>query len=147
MALDMFLKLNGVTGESKDKIHINEIDALSWTWGMTNSGSAHVGGGAGSVQDVTLSKFVDSSSPKLMLVCCNGTHYPSAVLTVRKAGGPAAVANIVQSTTLTGSPPRMQQPRSAAIIRAARATLTTIIITDPFVDFDSIKQEQPICKD
>lgn len=62
---------------------------------MTNSGSAHVGGGAGSgkvsVQDVTLSKFVDSSSPMLMLACCNGTHYPGAVLTVRKAGGPAAV--------------------------------------------------------
>jgi len=91
MAVDMFLKLNGVTGESKDKVHTKEIDVLSWSWGLMNSGSAHVGGGAGSgkvsVQDVTLSKFVDSSSPKLMLACCNGTHYPSAVLTVRKAGG------------------------------------------------------------
>jgi len=91
MAVDMFLKLNGVTGESKDKVHTKEIDVLSWSWGLMNSGSAHVGGGAGSgkvsVQDVTLSKVVDSSSPKLMLACCNGTHYPSAVLTVRKAGG------------------------------------------------------------
>ena len=91
MAVDMFLKLNGVTGESKDKVHTKEIDVLSWSWGLMNSGSAHVGGGAGSgkvsVQDVTLSKFVDSSSPKLLLACCNGTHYPSAVLTVRKAGG------------------------------------------------------------
>src|SRR6516162_3818523 len=91
MAVDMFLKLNGVTGESKDKVHTKEIDVLSLSWGLMNSGSAHVGGGACSgkvsVQDVTLSKFVDSSSPKLMLACCNGTHYPSAVLTVRKAGG------------------------------------------------------------
>jgi type VI secretion system secreted protein Hcp len=58
---------------------------------MTNNGSAHVGGGAGSgkvsVQDLTLSKFVDSSSPKLMLGCCNGKHFPDALLTVRKAGG------------------------------------------------------------
>jgi type VI secretion system secreted protein Hcp len=98
MAVDMFLKLNGVPGESKDKIHTNEVDVLSWTWGMSNSGSAHVGGGAGSgkvsLQDVTLSKYVESSSPKLMLACCNGTHYPSALLTVRKAGGAAAVEYI-----------------------------------------------------
>ena len=91
MAVDMFLKLDGVNGESKDKVHGKEIDVLSWAWGMSNSGSAHVGGGAGSgkvnVQDVTVSKYVDSSSPKLMLACCNGAHYASALLTVRKAGG------------------------------------------------------------
>jgi type VI secretion system secreted protein Hcp len=91
MAVDMFLKLAGVNAESKDKVHGKEIDVLSWAWGMSNSGSAHVGGGAGSgkvnVQDVTVSKYVDSSSPKLMLACCNGTHYASALLTVRKAGG------------------------------------------------------------
>ena len=88
MAVDMFLKLNGVTGESKDKVHTNEIDVLSWSWGMTNNGSAHVGGGAGSgkvsVQDLTLSKFVDSSSPKLMLGCCNGKHFPDALLTAER---------------------------------------------------------------
>jgi type VI secretion system secreted protein Hcp len=91
MAVDMFLKLDGIAGESKDKVHSKEIDILSWSWGMSNSGSAHVGGGAGSgkvnVQDVTLSKYIDSSSPKLMLSCCNGTHYNSALLTVRKVGG------------------------------------------------------------
>jgi type VI secretion system secreted protein Hcp len=58
MAVDMFLKLNGVTGESKDKVHNKEIDILSWSWGMLNSGTAHVGGGAGSgkvsVQDLSL---------------------------------------------------------------------------------------------
>jgi type VI secretion system secreted protein Hcp len=64
---------------------------LSWSWGMANSGSAHIGGGAGAskvnVQDVSVTKYVDSSSPKLMLACCKGTHYPTALLTVRKAGG------------------------------------------------------------
>jgi type VI secretion system secreted protein Hcp len=93
MAVDMFLKLDGVNGESKDKVHGKEIDVLSWSWGMTNSGSAHYGGGAGSgkapVQDLTVTKFVDKSSPNLMLSCCNGKHYGSALLTVRKAGGKA----------------------------------------------------------
>jgi type VI secretion system secreted protein Hcp len=91
MAVDMFLKLNGVDGESKDKAHTKEIDILSWTWGMSNSGSAHVGGGAGSgkvsVQDLSLTKYLDSSSAKIMLSCCDGTHFDTALLTVRKAGG------------------------------------------------------------
>ena len=46
----MFLKLNGAAGESKDKVHTNEIDILSRSWGMSNSGTAHVGGGAGAAK-------------------------------------------------------------------------------------------------
>ena len=91
MAVDMFLKLNGVKGESKDKVHTKEIDVLAWSWGMSNSGTAHVGGGAGAgkvnVQDLSFTKYVDSSSPNLMLNCCNGKHFSDALLTVRKAGG------------------------------------------------------------
>ena len=90
MAVDMFLKLNGVDGESQDKAHGKEIDILAWSWGMSNSGSAHVGGGAGSgkvnVQDLSVTKYIDSSSAPLMLSCCNGAHFATAVLTVRKAG-------------------------------------------------------------
>jgi type VI secretion system secreted protein Hcp len=90
MAIDMFLKLDGVTGEAKDKVHGKEIDVLSWSWGMTNEGSAHSGGDAGSgkvnVQDVSVTKFIDSSSPQLMLACCKGAHFANALITVRKAG-------------------------------------------------------------
>ena len=91
MAVDMFLKLDGVKGEAKDQAHTQDTDILSWSWGMSNSGSAHQGSGAGSgkvsVQDVSITKYIDSSSPKLMLSCCDGKHFDSAVLTVRKAGG------------------------------------------------------------
>jgi type VI secretion system secreted protein Hcp len=70
MAVDIFLQLDGVAGESKDKVHSKKIVVLSWSWGMANSGSVHVGGGAGSgkanVQDVSLCKYIDSSSPKLI---------------------------------------------------------------------------------
>ena len=79
MAVDMFLKLNGVDGESQDKAHGKEIDILAWSWGMSNSGSAHVGGGAGSgkvsVQDLSVTKYIDSSSAQIMLSCCDGTHF------------------------------------------------------------------------
>jgi type VI secretion system secreted protein Hcp len=95
MAVDMFLKIDGVEGESKDKSHPKQIDVLSWSWGASNRGSAHVGGGAGSgkveVQDLQVTKYVDSSSPKLLLACFTGTHFDNALLSVRKAGGQSPV--------------------------------------------------------
>lgn len=90
MAVDMFLKLGDIQGESKDKTHANEIDVLAWSWGASNSGTAHVGGGAGAgkvnVQDLSFTKYIDKSSPDIFLACCNGKHIPQAILTVRKAG-------------------------------------------------------------
>ena len=90
MALDMFIKIGDLKGESVDKKHKEDIDVLAWSWGVSNSGSAHVGGGAGTgkanVQDLSFTKYIDKASPDLMLACCNGKHYDSALLTVRKAG-------------------------------------------------------------
>ena len=90
MAVDMFLKVEGIEGESKDKAHGKEIDVLAWSWGMSQSGTSHIGGGGGAgkvnVQDISLTKYIDKSSPDLMLACCNGKHLGEAKLTVRKAG-------------------------------------------------------------
>jgi type VI secretion system secreted protein Hcp len=90
MAMDMFIKIGDLKGESKDKTHKEEIDVLAWSWGMSNSGSAHTGGGAGAgkcnVQDLSLTKWIDKCSPDLMLATCNGKHFTSATLVVRKAG-------------------------------------------------------------
>ena len=91
MAVDMFIKIGDVAGESRDSKHAGEIDVLAWNWGMSNSGSAHVGGGAGAgkanFQDISLTKYVDKASPNLMMSCATGKHYPEAKLVVRKAGG------------------------------------------------------------
>jgi type VI secretion system secreted protein Hcp len=90
MAVDMFIKIDTVDGESRDKSHTKEIDVLAWSWGISNSGSAHVGGGAGAgkcnIQDISFTKWVDSSTPKLALACCDGKHFKDATLVVRKAG-------------------------------------------------------------
>jgi type VI secretion system secreted protein Hcp len=90
MAVDMFLKIDDVKGESRDSKHKEEVDILAWSWGMSQSGTTHAGpgGGAGkvSVQDLSLTKYVDKSSPVLMMAACNGKHYKEALLTVRKAG-------------------------------------------------------------
>jgi type VI secretion system secreted protein Hcp len=90
MAVDMFMKIKGVDGESNDKTHAKSIDVLAWSWGMSQSGTTHVGGGGGagkvSVQDLSFTKYVDKSSTVLMMACAKGTHYDEAKLTVRKAG-------------------------------------------------------------
>jgi type VI secretion system secreted protein Hcp len=90
MAADMFLKLDDLKGESKDSKHKEAMDVLAWSWGMSQSGSTHLGtgGGAGkvSVQDISLTKYVDKASPNLLKFCCSGKHFKEGVLTVRKAG-------------------------------------------------------------
>lgn len=90
MAVDMFLKIDGIKGESKDSTKKDEIDVLAWSWGLSNSGTFHMGpgGGAGkaNIQDLSVTKYVDASSADLQLACCNGKHIKNAVLTVRKAG-------------------------------------------------------------
>ena len=90
-AVDMFLKIGDIKGESQDETHKDEIDVLAWSWGMSNSGTTHEGGGAGagkaSVQDFSFTKFTDLSTTDLMLSTLNGKHYDEAKLVVRKAGG------------------------------------------------------------
>lgn len=91
MAVDIFLKLAGVAGESQDKKHPDEIDVLAWSWGMSQSGTMHTlgGGGAGkvTVSDLSITKYVDKSSPVLMQYCSGGEQFKEGLLTVRKAGG------------------------------------------------------------
>jgi type VI secretion system secreted protein Hcp len=90
MAVDMFLKLTGINGEAKDSIHKDEIDVLAWSWGESNSGTAHMGGGSGAgkvnVQDISLTKYVDLASSSLIEACAIGKHITEATLTMRKAG-------------------------------------------------------------
>lgn len=90
MAVDMFIKIGDIVGESKDSALAGQIDVLAWSWGMSQSGTMHLGGGGGagkvSMQDMSLTKFIDKSSPVLMQHCSDGSQMGDAVLTVRKAG-------------------------------------------------------------
>lgn len=90
LAVDMFLKIDDLKGESVDSVHKDEIDVLAWSWGMSNSGTTHTTGGAGagkaSFQDLSLTKYVDSTSVKLIEGLAKGKHFATAVLVVRKPG-------------------------------------------------------------
>jgi type VI secretion system secreted protein Hcp len=90
MAVDYFLKIDGIEGESKDSKHAKEIDLLSWSWGASQTGSSAAGGGSAagkvSMQDFHFIMKVNKSTPKLILVCAGGDHIKKATLTCRKAG-------------------------------------------------------------
>ena len=91
MAQDIFLKINGIDGESIDAAHKNEIEVLNWNWQVLQDSNMHQGSGGGSgkatVKDLHFVHNVDRSSPNLMKFCLTGKHIPEAKLTVRKAGG------------------------------------------------------------
>ncbi len=93
MAVECFLKIEGpdLAGESQADEHEDEIDVLAWSWGMSQSGTMHIatGGGAGkaNVQDISITKWLDASSPNLALYCLSGVQFETATLTCRKVGG------------------------------------------------------------
>ena len=90
MAVDFFLKIDGIPGESKDSKHKDEIDIISWSWGESQTGTSSFGGGGGSgkisMQDFHFTMKVNKATPKLQEACALGTHIPKAIMTVRKAG-------------------------------------------------------------
>lgn len=89
-AVDYFLKIDGIAGESQDHKHKDEIQIESWSWGEQNVGShaTGAGGGAGKVQmqDFHFVMTENKASPLLMLACAGGDHIKKAQLTCRKAG-------------------------------------------------------------
>ena len=88
---DAFLKIGDIKGESLDDKHKNEIDVMSFSWGMTQTGVSATGGGGGAGKvrmiDFCFVAKTSSASPLLMLNCANGTHIKEATLVCRKAGG------------------------------------------------------------
>ncbi len=89
-AVDYYLKIDGIAGESTDSKHKGEIDIESFSWGVTQSGAHAAGGGGGagkaSFQDFHFVMKINKASPKLMLACANGEHIKKATLVCRKAG-------------------------------------------------------------
>lgn len=90
MATDIFIKLGDIKGESQDDKHKDEIDVLTWGWGVNQPGSMHTGGGGGqgkaNFSDLVFTHYVDKSHPVLLKSCATAEHLKEATLTLRKAG-------------------------------------------------------------
>jgi len=87
-AVQMFLDVAGIPGDSTDQQHKDWIEVLSYSLGVTNPASTGGGSsGHASFSDVTFAKLVDSSSPKLFQATASGQPIAEAVLDVVKSGG------------------------------------------------------------
>jgi type VI secretion system secreted protein Hcp len=86
-AVDYFLKLPDVPGESTDAQHPDEIVILSYSWGVQGP-TASGGGGAGvaTFGDVVCVKEMDRASPELFNRLASGAVLPTATLVGRRAG-------------------------------------------------------------
>jgi type VI secretion system secreted protein Hcp len=113
-AVDQFIKLDDLKGESLDEKHRGEVDVLAWSWGLSNSLKAvTAGAGTGKValQALSFTKYVDKSSAGLISALVTGRHLKTATLTLRKAGGKAPLEYlritledvIVSSVSVAGS--------------------------------------------
>ena len=92
---DMFLKLDGIPGESQNTDHKDEIDVLAWSWSLNAPYSLQGGAGAPLVRPLTISKYIDASSAALYTKLIKGERIKEGILTVRKAGGTNPVDYIV----------------------------------------------------
>ena len=90
MASDIFAKIGDIKGESLDSKHKDEVEVLSWSWGVQQSGTMAHGGGGGegkaSFNDFNFTHHVDKASPVLLKACATGEHIKEATFTARKAG-------------------------------------------------------------
>ncbi|MBN1369585.1 MAG: type VI secretion system tube protein Hcp [Dehalococcoidaceae bacterium] len=87
-AYDMFIKIEGMDGESTDANHMKWVDVLEYGWGIEE-----VPGGTsrttGSIMhlDLVVTKTLDKTSPGLAIKCSKGENIPSVILAISQAGG------------------------------------------------------------
>ena len=91
MPSDIFAKIGDIKGESTDAKHKEEIEVLSFSWGVINPsspGGSGGGGGAGraTFNDLSIVHRIDKATPKLLEACATGKHLPEATIVHRKAG-------------------------------------------------------------
>lgn len=90
MAADIFAKLGDIKGESLDDKHKDQIELLSWSWGVANAGTRSAGGGGGAgkstFHDLSFTHKIDKASPALLQRCATGQHLKEATITRRKSG-------------------------------------------------------------
>lgn len=91
MAIDMFLKVEGVSGESNDSNHKEWIDINSFSWGASQTGTMSGGGGGGtgkvSFNDLRIDAHIDKATPGILKHCSSGKHLGEVKVSVCKAGG------------------------------------------------------------
>ncbi|MET3134043.1 type VI secretion system secreted protein Hcp [Oxalobacteraceae bacterium GrIS 1.11] len=93
MAIDVYLQIEGIKGESSDDKHKEWIECSSVHWGISQpkSATASTGGGhtaeRAELQDILFSKLADMSTPILLQTCAAGKTIPKAKFEFLRADG------------------------------------------------------------
>lgn len=93
MALDAYLQIDGIKGESADSAHQGWIEIASAHWGVTQPRSTSVSTAGGHTaghsehRTLSLTKLADLASPVLMQHCSTGKTIPKAKLEFMRADG------------------------------------------------------------
>ncbi len=91
-AVDFYLKIEGIPGESTARGFENQVEVESWSWGMSQAVAARGREGTmladrANPQPFTFVKRIDKASPLLYKAMASGQHFPSVTLTLCRAGG------------------------------------------------------------
>jgi type VI secretion system secreted protein Hcp len=96
---EMFLKLDGIEGESLDSVHTGEIEITLWGWNTTNTVRWDVNQGGQStkveLKDIELEKVCDKATVTLYQCCVTGKHIKHGTITCRKNDGEQKVEYMV----------------------------------------------------
>jgi len=87
--IDMFMKIGDIKGEADDSGHEDEIDVLSWSWGMSQSGipkTSRATAGKVHIEELAFTKSIDKATPKLMEALTTGERFPETKFTLRRHG-------------------------------------------------------------
>jgi type VI secretion system secreted protein Hcp len=100
--MDIFLKIDGIEGESKDETHKGDIQVLAWSWGASNRTQYD-----NETEDkikfeyLSLTKYIDTASSALLKGLCEGTHYDNATLVSREKNGVEYVVITMEDVMIT----------------------------------------------
>ena len=140
MAMSIFARIGTIKGESQDAKHKDEIDVLSWSWGVSQSGIAGHGGGGGSgkasFHDFNFTHHVDKASPLVMKACATGQHISDATITVSKAGEGQQEYLIIKMTDI------LVTSVSTSVSAEGGTTIETVVLAFAKVDLE-YKPQKP----
>jgi len=138
-AVDSFVNIAGIDGESQDEQHKGEIDVLSWSWGVngasSRASSTNPSQPVGPVaracaREFTITKQVDKASPLLFANAATGTSIPTALITVRKAGrGQQEFMTITLSNVVVSSVTQSGASEDAGPTESVTFNLSSVLIT------------------